>query len=227
MLSTAPGPHSAGPAPYTDLREGGSPSPDISNITTTPLGFRGQSASYEAGRTTHNTSTQKSANLASTDPQPEARVNPRANTVPPSFEPPSIQQILESSPSFQSDSRAPTRSVGMSSDVDLPGFSPSPEIPDAVELPEPQIQAHCKADLTFHPSVEPDVEIIGGAFAPHYAQLAIDLTVNPPGPEPRKPKDGSPEQDNTVLILCGLVFVGLVVWLGNDEPSRGTVMPYY
>ena len=103
------------------------------------------------------------------------------------------------------------------------------------------MQAHCpvgdviKADLTFHPSVEPDVEIIGGA---HYAQLAIDLTENPPDPDvmseteslqvlPRKPKDGSPEQDNTVLILCGLVFVGLVVWLGNDEPSRRTVMPYY
>ena len=106
-----------------------------------------------------------------------------------------------------------------------------------MELPEPQIQAHCKAD-PFHPSAEPDVEIHGGAFAPHYAQLAIDLTGDPPDPEvmseveslqvlPRKPKDGSPEQNNTVLILCGLVFVGLAVWLGTGEPSRQAVMPYY
>ena len=59
MLSTAPGPHSAGPHSRI-FREGGSPPrADIPDDTTTPLGFRGQSASYEAGRTTHNTSPQK------------------------------------------------------------------------------------------------------------------------------------------------------------------------
>ena len=151
-----------------------------------------------------------------------------------------MHQILESSPSFQSDSRAPTVSIG--SVVDLPGFSSSPEIPD---VPEPQILPHCptpefqhmKADLTFHPSEEPDVEIFGGVQPRGYAQFAIDLTENPPDPEvmseveslqvlPQK-KSEDPGQDNTVLLLCGLVFVGLVVWLGNDEPSRRAVMPYY
>ena len=46
----------------------------------------------------------------------------------------------------------------------------------------PEFQ-HMKADLTFHPSAEPDVEIHGGAQPPGYAQLAIDLTENPPDPE--------------------------------------------
>ena len=255
MLSTAPGPHSAGPAAFVDLREGGSPSPDISNIPLPPLRHRSGSAvslppmrpgERPTIRVPKRKKRKPTAILASTDPQPEARVNPRANTEPPSFEPPPtperpiMHQILESSPSFQSDSRAPTVSIG--SVVDLPGFSSSPEIPD---VPEPQILPHCptpefqhmKADLTFHPSAEPDVEIHGGVQPRGYAQFAIDLTENPPDPEvmseveslqvlPQK-KSEDPGQDNTVLLLCGLVFVGLVVWLGNDEPSRRAVMPYY
>ena len=115
-----------------------------------------------------------------------------------------------------------------------------------MEIPEPQIEAHCpKGEFqhmkgeVFRHSAEPDVEIIGGVqpVGFGYAQQAIDLTMNPPDPEVmseteslqvlQKPKEDSPEQNNTVLILCGLVFVGLAVWLGTDEPSRHAVMPYY
>ena len=154
MLSTSPGPHSGGPAVFTDLREV-SPSPppraDIpDDIPLPPLRHRSGSAvslpplrpgERSPIRVVKRRKQKPTAILASTDPAPEARVNPRTNTEPPAFEPPrqpSIHHILgpSSSPSFQQ---------GLSSDVDLPGFSasPSPEIPDPLEVPEPQIEAHC------------------------------------------------------------------------------------